>query len=106
MPWLGDGTWVQDASLARDIIHGKTNYVPWSHNLSTATKKTLRKIQGGLAAKEALKRLQVQNQYAAHSGVPFLEDQWIESVCKEYKLNLEERQWMLEEFRRKPYYCA
>ena len=37
MPWLGDGTWVQSASLARDIVHGRTNYRPWSHDLRTAT---------------------------------------------------------------------
>lgn len=37
MPWLGDGTWVPDARQARDIIHGRTNYRPWSHDLSTAT---------------------------------------------------------------------
>lgn len=38
MPWLGDGTWVADARLARDIVHGRTHYRPWSHDLATAIK--------------------------------------------------------------------
>ena len=37
MPWLGDGAWCADARLARDIVHGRTRYRPWSHDLSTAT---------------------------------------------------------------------
>jgi hypothetical protein len=37
MPWLGDGTWVQDARLARAIIHGRTNYRPWSGDISNLT---------------------------------------------------------------------
>ena len=37
MPWLGDGTWVEDARLARSIMQGRTNYRPWSHDLDTAT---------------------------------------------------------------------
>lgn len=36
IPFLGDGTWVADYKLARDIVHGGTNYRPWSHDLSTA----------------------------------------------------------------------
>jgi hypothetical protein len=39
MPWLGDGTWVADARLARDIIHGRTNYRPWSHDTSNLKRK-------------------------------------------------------------------
>ena len=42
MPWLGDGTWVQDANLARSIMQGKTNYRPWSHDLKTATSREMR----------------------------------------------------------------
>ena len=38
MPWLGDGTWVQDAGLARAIIHGRTNYRPHSGVLPTEVK--------------------------------------------------------------------
>lgn len=34
MPWLGDGTWVADANLARAIVNGRTNYRPWSGNTS------------------------------------------------------------------------
>lgn len=34
MPWLGDGTWVEDANLARAIVNGRTNYVPWSGDVS------------------------------------------------------------------------
>lgn len=41
MPWLGDGTWVNDYRLARDIVRGKTNYVPWSGDLTTATPRDL-----------------------------------------------------------------
>tara|TARA_Y100000310_G_C20337662_1_gene648282 strand:+ start:354 stop:515 length:162 start_codon:yes stop_codon:yes gene_type:complete len=37
MPWLGDGTWVENAGLAKAIVQGQTNYRPWSHDLSTAT---------------------------------------------------------------------
>lgn len=37
MPWLGDGTWVQDGDLARAIVRGRTNYRPWSHDIATAT---------------------------------------------------------------------
>ena len=37
MPWLGDGTWVDNPDLARDIVRGRTNYRPWSHDISTAT---------------------------------------------------------------------
>ena len=37
MPYLGDGTWVQDAGLARDIVRGRTNYRPHSGDLTTAT---------------------------------------------------------------------
>ena len=36
MPWLGDGKWVADARLARDIVHGRTHYRPWSQDLATA----------------------------------------------------------------------
>jgi hypothetical protein len=36
MPWLGDGTWVADARLAKAIVNGKTNYRPWSGDLTTA----------------------------------------------------------------------
>ena len=42
MPWLGDGTWVQDAALARAIVRGRTNYRPWSHDLTTATPRDKR----------------------------------------------------------------
>jgi hypothetical protein len=42
MPWLGDGTWVDNPGLARDIVQGRTNYRPWSGNLSTATPRERR----------------------------------------------------------------
>ena len=48
MPWLGDGTWVEDARLARDIVHGRTNYRPWSHDLSTATPNAKAKRRSGI----------------------------------------------------------
>ena len=39
MPWLSDGTWVEDWKLARDIVNGKTNYRPWSGDMPTAATK-------------------------------------------------------------------
>ena len=39
MPWLGDGTWVQDYRLARAIVHGRTKYRPWSGELPKETDK-------------------------------------------------------------------
>jgi hypothetical protein len=34
MPYLGDGTFVADKNLAQAIIQGKTNYIPWSHDIT------------------------------------------------------------------------
>lgn len=45
MPWLGDGTWVQDAGLARAIVHGRTNYRPWSGKMPDKVKDAQPKSQ-------------------------------------------------------------
>ena len=52
MPWLGDGTWVDDFRRARDIVRGKTNYVPWSGDLNTATPRERKTTMGTPAQKK------------------------------------------------------